>query len=450
MGIFDSKYFNAEVFGKYMETVPRIKQNAFIESGVLNSRSDLKTMLSDQTGGNFISVPMTGRISGDPLNYDGSTNLTTSGIDTFIQSMIVVGRMKGWSEKDFSYDITGGHDFMEDIAAQVADYWDDVDQLTILKTLEGIFGVTTESFAERHTLDVTGSSTGKVDATTLNNAIQRASGANKNIFTLAIMHSAVATNLENLNLLDFEKGTDNKGLSRRPDMGIWSGRRVLIDDDVPVAKTETTAGVYSVTITTKCTAGDIITIDGEDFVAGTDFSLSTDSVTGNATALASALNASTNPDIARYTWTNSSGKLIATEDSGNYGVGKFTAKATKGASGTVAIGTVAVETPAVTSNTYTTYIMGRGAIDYCDCGAKVPYETDRNPVTNGGTEMLYTRQRKLFAPKGFSFVQASTAIISPTDDQLATAARWALVKNTAGTAYYDTKAIPIARVISKG
>ena len=80
MGIFDSKYFNSEVFGKYVETVPRIKQNAFLQAGVLRTRNDLRNMLSDQTGGNFISVPMTGRIGGAALNYDGSTNLSTTGI----------------------------------------------------------------------------------------------------------------------------------------------------------------------------------------------------------------------------------------------------------------------------------------------------------------------------------------------------------------------------------
>ena len=102
MGIFDSKYFNSEVFGKYMETVPRIKQNAFLKAGVLRTRNDLKSMLTDQTGGNYISVPMTGRIGGAALNYDGSTDLSTTGIETFLQSMIVVGRMKGWKERDFS------------------------------------------------------------------------------------------------------------------------------------------------------------------------------------------------------------------------------------------------------------------------------------------------------------------------------------------------------------
>ena len=345
-GIFDTKFFNAEVFGKYLETVPRYKQNAFLNSGVLNTRNDLRTMLADQTGGNFISIPMIGRIGGDPVNYDGSTNITATGIGTFIQSMIVVGRAKAWTEKDFSYDITGGHDFMADIARQVATYWDDVDQGLILSVLKGIFGVSTNNFNTDHTLDIS-AETGEaanIGATTLNNALQKAVGANKNLFGMAIMHSQVATNLENLNLLEFVKQVDANGLERSTEMRTWNGRTVLIDDEGTV---ETTTG----------------------------------------------------------------------------------------------------ETP-VTK--YTTYLLGRGAIDYCDCGVKTPNETSRDPATNGGMDTLYTRQRKLFAPHGFSFVQPSTAIISPTNVQLETAARWTPVKDTAGSGYYESKAIPIARIISLG
>lgn len=341
-GIFDSKFFNAEVFGKYLETVPRVKQNAFLKSGVLRTRNDLKAMLADQTGGNFISVPMVGRIGGTALNYDGSTNITATSIGTFLQSMIVVGRAKAWTERDFSYDITGGHDFMADIAAQVGDYWDDVDQATILSILKGIFGVSTNNFNTDHTLDIS-SETGTaayVGATTLNNAMQKAAGANKNIFAMAIMHSAVATNLENLQVLEYSK-QEVDGIQRATGLATWNGRTVLIDDE------------------------------------GT--SATADNVT-----------------------------------------------------------------------TYTTYILGQGAIDFCDCGAKVPNEVNRDPATNGGMDTLYTRQRKLFAPHGFSFVQPSTAIISPTNAQLETAARWTPVKDTAGTGYYDSKAIPIARIISKG
>lgn len=341
--IFDSKYFNTEVFGKYLETVPRVKQNAFLTAGILRNRTELKSMLTDQTGGNFISVPMTGRIGGDVLNYDGSTDITATGIGTYLQSMIVVGRAKAWKEKDFTYDITS-KDFMAEIASQVGEYWDDIDQTTILAILSGIFGVTANKFSDEHTLDISAESTPTVGATTLNTAIQKAAGANKNIFTMAIMHSVVATNLENLQILEYMKQTDAQGIQRATGLATWNGRTVLIDDDVPV---------------------DVGTGDG-----------------------------------------------------------------------------------AVTK--YTTYVLGQGAFDYCDCGAKVPNETWRDPHTAGGEDELITRQRKLFAPRGFSFVQPTTPIISPTDAELSASKNWTIVKDTEGTGYYPSKAIPIARIISQG
>lgn len=137
MGVFDNKIFNSEVFGKYLETVPRVKQNALLKAGVLRNRSDLKSMLNEQTGGNYVTLPMVGLIGGTPLNYDGATDITATSIDTYAQSMIVVGRAKAWTEKDFSFELTG-HDFMAEIGKQVGAYWDDVDETTLLKILEGI------------------------------------------------------------------------------------------------------------------------------------------------------------------------------------------------------------------------------------------------------------------------------------------------------------------------
>ena len=346
MAVFDYKNFNAEVFGKYLETVPRVKQNALLKAGILRGRSDLKGILVDQSGGNFINVPMSGLIGGTALNYDGNTDITATNLETFMQSMIVVGRAKAWQEKDFSQDITG-HDFMADIAAQVADYWDAVDQATLLAILEGIFGVSTNGFNADHTLDITAESEPTVGAFTLNSAIQKAAGANKDIFTVVVMHSVVATNLENMQLLEYMKYNDGEGIQRDLSLATWNGRTVLVDDDVPV----------------------------EDVAAAGD-----------------------DPAYRKYT----------------------------------------------------TYILGAGAFDYCDCGAAVPAEIYRDPTTKGGQQMLITRQRKLFAPRGFSFVQPSAAIISPTDAQLKAAARWTPVMDTAGTGYFDTKAMPFARIISRG
>ena len=233
MSVFDSKNFNAEVFGRYLETVPRVKQNALLKAGILRGRSDLKGILVDQSGGNFINVPMSGLIGGTALNYDGNTDITATNLETFMQSMIVVGRAKAWQEKDFSQDITG-HDFMADIAAQVADYWDAVDQATLLAILEGIFGVSTNGFNADHTLDITAESEPTVGAFTLNSAIQKAAGANKDIFTVVVMHSVVATNLENMQLLEYMKYNDGEGIQRDLSLATWNGRTVLVDDDVPV------------------------------------------------------------------------------------------------------------------------------------------------------------------------------------------------------------------------
>ena len=383
--IFDSKYFNAEVFGRYLETVPRVRQNAFLSAGILRTRTDLKTQFSAQTGGNYISIPMTGLIGGEPLNYDGTTNVTSDTIDSYIQSMIVVGRMKAWKEKDFTFDITGKN-FMEEIAKQVVAYWDDIDQATIIAELQCIFGVSTDKFNVRHTHDISDTSSPYVGPTTLNTAIQKAAGANKNIFTMAVMHSTVATNLENLEILEYRKQSDSEGVQRSIALADWNGRTVLVDDDVPTvdgyfAATESTPGALKIVAS---------------------------GATGAQVNLATVTAAAFHPADAA--------------------ANQYVVEGTK----------------------YTTYVLGQGAFDYCDCGVKEPNEPYRDPKTNGGIDELITRQRKLFAPRGFSFVQPSPAIISPTDAQLKTAARWSIVKNTDGSKYFDTKAIPFVQIISRG
>lgn len=340
MGVFDSKIFNSEVFGKYLETVPRVKQDALLTSGVLKTRNDLKAKLVDQTGGNYITEPIVGRIGGAVLNYDGATNITATGIDTYSRGMIVHGRAKAWTEKDFTKDITG-HDFMENIAAQVGEYWDDIQMADLIATLNGVFGVTSENFNTKHTLDITGETETSVGATTLNNAIQKASGANKNLFSLAIMHSQVATNLENLQVLEYWKQTDANGVQRPTSLASWNGRTVLIDDEM-------------------------VDNSGSDPV-------------------------------------------------------------------------------------YLTYVLGRGCIEYCDCGAKVPNETWRDPHTDGGQEELITRKRTLFAPQGFTFT--NTNLMSPTTAQLADSSNWDLASNTetgANQKFYPESVIPIALIKSLG
>lgn len=391
MAYFDSKAFNGEVFQKYVDTVPNTKLNELLKSRAVVARPELKQAMDDQVGGNYITTPLYGLISGStPVNYDGETNITSESTKTFTHSRVVVGRAQSWVERDFSYDITGGTDFMENVARQVAEYWDEIDQDTLVNILAGVFSMTDKQgkkFVSTHTYDITSAvntegDTGKADATTFNTAMQRACGDHKGKFGLAIMDSYVATNLENQNLLTYLKYNDENGMQRDTSMGTINGRLVLVDDSMP------TEGVYAKT-------KDEALVDGKVY------------------------------------YVLSGGKYVEVDEPDVSDIGDYYE---------------------LTGTKHTTYLFGDGAIEYTNCGAKVPSEMSRDPKTNGGQDTLYSRQRKCFAPYGISFTQAQMSSLSPTNAELANGANWKLV-NSGGAApdqYIDIKAIPIARVISMG
>ena len=146
---------------------------------------------------------------------------------------MVVGRAKAWVEKDFSHDITGGIDFMDNVAQQVVEYWQDIDQDTLLAILKGVFSMTSTkgaAFVAKHSYTVDG----PMGATTLNSATAKACGDRKKRFSMIFMHSAVATNLENLNLLTALKYTDKEGVTRDLTLYTWNGKLVITDDGMPV------------------------------------------------------------------------------------------------------------------------------------------------------------------------------------------------------------------------
>jgi hypothetical protein len=343
MAKFDSKTWNPDVFEKYMQKVPNTKENSLIKNGLLNNKPNMTARLRDEVGGNYFTEPIKGLLDGEVLNYDGVVDMTATSRDTFEQGKIIIGRMKAWTEKDFSTELTG-EDFMP-MAEEVKEYYDEVDQADILAILKGIFAMNDASgFVDAHTTEIDEA----VGATTMNSALQKASGDKKKLFKIAFMHSAVATNLENLNLLEYLKYTDSQGITRDLSIGTYNGKLVVVDDDMPTE------------------------VVGEGDEAYTQ---------------------------------------------------------------------------------YTTYVLGDKFFDYDNVGVKVPNEMSRDPKTNGGLDTLYTRQRKLFAPKWISFTKRQMASNSPTRAELEDGRNWEIVNNGKSgnaKAYVNHKMIPVARIISRG
>lgn len=388
---FDSKTFNAEAFGSYIDTIPQRNKNELIKSRVIVSDPRIKTLLSTQTGSFYGTIPIFGRIGGTAVNYDGQTAITADSMETFTQSVIAVGRAKAWTERDFSFDITAGVDFMSEVAKQVAEYWDEVNTGLLMSIIKGIFSMTGTQEAEfinAHTYEAEGN----MQATTLNTAIQKASGDKRGKFSMVFMHSAVATNLENMNLLEYLKYTDANGVQRPLPMATWNGRLVIIDDGMPFEE-----GYYD--------------------------AQSTD--TGAMQVKASGGDNSTTVDksVAEAAYFGSKSSLTADTD--------YVVKGVR----------------------YTTYVFGEGAFSFANLGAKVPYEMSRDPKTNGGEDTLYTRERLCFAPYGISFTKKSVTTQSPTDTELENGQNWKLVDNgkTAGSRkVIDHREIAICRVYSRG
>ena len=388
---FDAKSFNPEAFKYMVGRVPNLTLNALKKSRALAGNPDIRAVFTSQNGTGYARLAMRGLLDGDAVNYDGETDITATSTKTFEQGMVVVGRAKAWTEKDFSYDITGGVDFMGNVSAQVAEYKDTLDQKTLLSILKGVFAMPTtdaknKEFVEKHSTTIYA----PMSATTLNSAVNKACGANKQKFSLVFMHSDVATNLENMKLLEFMKQTDGDGIQKDLTLATWNGRTVVVDDDLPA-------------------------------------------VTGYADADAETPGAL---------------KIVASGEDGTTTINL--AKATP----YFGTRTLVADMYVVPATQYTTFIMGNGAISYEDIGAKVPYEMARDPKTKGGEDTLYMRQRKVFSPYGISYEKKSQTKLSPTDSDLENGQNWTLVHSGETTpsqrTYINHKAIPIARIQSLG
>ena len=251
MAKFDSKSFNPQAFGAYVKRIPNVTRNELAKCRAIGANEQARSALSSQTGSLYARIPYFGRISGGTSqNNDGATNIRSNSTTTFEQGFITASRMDAWTERSFSKNITAGVDFMDNVAAQIADYKMEVRQAMLLAILNGVFSMETEGgtvaanaakdFIDNHVFDISATGEGVIEATTLNSAMQKACGDNKATFKMAIMHSVVATNLENMKLIKFLTYTDKDGITQDLALGTWNGRLVLIDDGMPVSD-----GVYT-------------------------------------------------------------------------------------------------------------------------------------------------------------------------------------------------------------
>ena len=191
-------------------------------------------------------------LTGTPENYDGQTDITSTETTGGSQTGVVYGRAHAWSDRDFIYDFNSGANPMASIAAQTSKFWAKQKQSRLVGILNGIFGITDDESDnwdawQLHTLDIkTGTSSvaeaNKVDGASAADAMQKANGDNAGVYSMAIMHSRVAFNLEKQQLLQFRRYTDAMGIERTINIADWNGLTVIVDDGVPVGANSSASG----------------------------------------------------------------------------------------------------------------------------------------------------------------------------------------------------------------
>ena len=232
---FDEKVFNGEVFARYSKTIADPVKTRLIEAGVFYADPDLVSRLPEQVGGNYITRPITGLLSGEPVVYDGNTDIDDGKLNTYSQGLGAIGFAKSFTERDFTVSISG-KDFMMEVVAQVARYWQKHNQKVLLAILKGIFA----SALAGNVKDVAGAS-----ATDINDVCRDVAGDNADMFEVVFMHSGLAKEYEKIQVLKYALENSEEGMIKPSQIGYLNGRLVIIDDSCPVADGANSSKIYT-------------------------------------------------------------------------------------------------------------------------------------------------------------------------------------------------------------
>jgi len=369
MSLFDAKQFNPLVFLKYMETVESARTNRLIKAGVFVGEPSFAQSLQDGVGGNYMQRNFAGRLPKNETIYDGAHDISTDNLPTFKQGVVVLGWARAFTEKDFTFSITG-KDFMSNVAEQLVEYIDERHEDCLISILKGIFG---SALAGK----VINKSLGSLSVADIVDGLALQGDKSRNIVAVA-MHSTILSALKKANLAQAVKFLDVNGIQR--DLGIyqWDSREVIEDDEIAPAES------YAISADTSVQAGKVYyTKDGDEYE-------------------------------------------VVAEPTGNPHTSSYYER------------TLA----------YPVYLLGRNAFTFQPLPVKVPVEMHRYPLSNGGEDVLVSRERYVMQPYGISFKQSAMLGNAPTVAELETASSWELV-NTGGVAPVSIplKNIPIACIV---
>lgn len=238
--------FDAEIFDYKWREAKDTTLLALLESGAMVEDENIRDLISN--GSDTYTMPYYNLLGGDEDNYDGQTNINQTYTNANSITGVVYGRAHAFTAKDFIKDFNSGADPMDYIASKVSNWYGKKRQSRIAGILNTVLDKTAnDSEWAKHTTNIavaanteTPNEANFVGADTAGKAVQKAIGDQAGEIVLAIMHSKVATNLAALQLLQFRKYTDEKGIERQLNIADWNGLTVIVTD-TDTSKANTTS-----------------------------------------------------------------------------------------------------------------------------------------------------------------------------------------------------------------
>lgn len=214
-----------------------IKRNAFVAAGVMVNDASVAAMAGTQ--GFLHNLPFFKRLANDEPNAssdDPADVAVPKKIGTGSEIARVLYRNQGWSSADLNAALIA-RDPLDVIQGQLADYWAGVSQTTLLKVCQGILNDNIANDAGDMVLDIGTDAAGApadgelFSANALIDAEQTMGDAKGSLAAIAV-HSTVHTRMRKQGaLLDTFDPQTGRLLYQT-----FDGKRVIIDDDMPVVQ----------------------------------------------------------------------------------------------------------------------------------------------------------------------------------------------------------------------
>ena len=211
----------------------------FGESGIVEMAPEFDELA--QGGGREVKMPFWKDLSAPRQILSDSGSLSVNKITSDQDIARIHNDAQVWSVNHLA-KVISGDDPMQAIVDLVAGYWSRTDEALIISCLKGIFA---SASMAGNLLAIQSESTAGQNANTRLNGATFVDACTKlgdaaDVLTAVAMHSATEAYLRKLDLIDFIPESEGKAMLR-----VFQGRRVIVDDSLPVRAGLTDGQVYT-------------------------------------------------------------------------------------------------------------------------------------------------------------------------------------------------------------